>query len=307
VQTAELGRWVGDVEKFTAAYWRRQPAVFDSALDAPMTLEDVDAVLASGLLRTPHLEMTTADQAIDPARYTGSRDVLFERPTGFADHRRVLDLLRSGVTLLLRNTEHWHRPTAGLVARMAADLNRRVEAFFFVTPPGAQGLALHRDDADVLLLQVAGSKEWTIRGGPDSGDWQSGRITGDGGPALLETTLRPGQVLYIPRGYGHSAVGHQGLSLHLSLTIREAGARHLVQSLQSGLVQGLRLPARPLDEESLLAAATTLIDGVRERLAGMNPQDLVERARQAQREQPLNDHDQADLGAFAAALLSTGE
>ncbi|MFG2480749.1 JmjC domain-containing protein [Streptomyces fagopyri] len=302
----ELSRWVGEVEKFNAVHWRRQPAVFDSVLEAPMTIEDVDAALASGLLRTPHLEMTRADEQIDAARYTSSREVLDQQATGYADHERVLALLQGGATLLLRNTEHWHRPTAALVARMSEELDRRVEAFFFVTPPGAQGLALHRDDADVLLLQVAGSKHWTVKGGPDSGDWQSGTIAGDGGPALLETTVRPGQVLYIPRGYAHSAIGHQGLSLHLSLTIREVGARHLAHALQRHLMSGLRLPVRPLDGESLLAAAATLIDTVRERIAQVSPQDLLDSAWQAQRDQPLNDSDRADIGGYAAGLLSTG-
>ncbi|WP_405590630.1 JmjC domain-containing protein [Streptomyces sp. NBC_01190] len=303
---AELPLWVGDVSTFFATYWRREPFVFDTAPYAPMDIRDVDAALAGGLLRTPHLEMTTAEERIDPARYTTSREVLYQQATGYADHERVLEFLKGGATLLLRNTEHWHRPTAELVRRMSDELDRRVEAFFFVTPPGGQGLALHRDDADVLLLQVSGNKQWTVKGGPSRGDWQIGKVTEDAGPALLETTLSPGQVLYIPRGYAHSAVGHQGLSLHLSLTVREVGTPHLVRALQRLLVHGLRLPGRPLDDETLLAGAATLIEAVRERIATVEPADLLRSAREAQRVQPLNDHDRADLTAFAAGLLSHG-
>ncbi|WP_369221629.1 cupin domain-containing protein [Streptomyces sp. R39] len=303
---AELPCWVGDVSTFFATYWRREPAVFDTAPNAPMDIRDVDAALAGGLLRTPHLEMTTADERIDAARYTTSREVLFQQVAGYADHERVLDLLKGGATLLLRNTEHWHRPTAALVSRMSEELERRVEAFFFVTPPGGRGLALHRDDADVLLLQVSGSKQWTVRGGPSRSDWRIGKVTEDAGPALLETTLTPGQVLYIPRGYAHSAVGRQGLSVHLSLTVREVSAPHLVHALQRLLVHGLRLPRRPLDDEALLAGAATLIDAARERIATVEPADLLRSARDAQRVQPLNDHDRADLTSYAAGLLCHG-
>lgn len=48
----------------------------------------------------------------------------------------------------------WHPATGALTARPAEDLGRHVEAFFF-TPAGCQGLAVHRDDADVFVLQTA--------------------------------------------------------------------------------------------------------------------------------------------------------
>jgi ribosomal protein L16 Arg81 hydroxylase len=299
MNAAELHRWVGDVDQFMSTYWRREPVVLETDPPTPMDLDDIDAVLASGLLRTPYVEMIRAEDDIALETFTESREVLFKAAGGFADSNAILALLEEGATLLLRNTEQWHRPTAELVARLVGETGRRVEAFFFVTPPGHQGLPLHRDDADVFLLQVAGSKLWTVRSGPPNDNWRPGPVSGEPGPVLLDAKLTKGQVLYIPRGYAHSAVGAQGLSVHLSLTVREIGGSHLVRAVPRLLLEGIGLPARPLVESGLLDSAATLLEVARSRLATLRPVDLVRHAREMQLDQKINNTDTASVVRFA--------
>lgn len=281
----ELTRWVGDTDRFLDRHWRTEPAVFrpgpDTGPDAPLTLEEIDAALAGGLLRVPHLEMARAGDPVHSSRYTRARTVAGVTTPGYADPERVRALLAEGATLVLRNVEHWHPATRALTRRLEGELGRRVEAFFFVTPPGAQGLDLHRDDADVLLLQGTGSKHWTVRGGPAGPDWAPGAVA-DAGPALLSDTLRPGETLYIPRGFAHEAVGGEGLSSHLSLTIREVAAQQLFRSLQHLLLDSMPLPPRPLDDEALHGAAELLLERFRRRLPELTPAALVAHARAAQ-------------------------
>lgn len=296
---ATLSHWVGDVEKFMAEHWRRKPAIFDTDPPVPMDLDDIDAALATGLLREPYLNMIRAGDDIPPATFTESREVHSEVSTGFADAGAIADLLDQGATLLLLNTEQWHRPTADLVERLGSETGRRVEAFFFVTPPGRQGLPVHRDDADVLLLQIAGRKQWTVRTGPPTADWRPGPVSGEHGPVLLDATLDTGQVLYIPRGYAHSAVGAEGLSVHLSLTVREIGAAQLLRSVPRLLFEGLTVPARPLSDAGLLESAATLLEAARSRLAGLQPEDLVRHARRMHAGQKRNNVPLASLARFA--------
>jgi len=216
-----LSDWVGDVPEFFAEHWRSRPAIFRPAerFTVPITLSEVDAAIDSGLLRTPYLEMVRKSTPIDEADYTTSRSVNGVVADGYAEAAGVRRLLDEGVTLLLRNVEHWHAATRSLVERLEADLDRRVETFLFVTPPGKQGLPVHRDDADVLLLQINGSKHWRVYGGPPTANWGPGRA-GNVGPALLDESVREGEVLYIPRGFAHEAVGEDTLSVHLSFTIQ---------------------------------------------------------------------------------------
>src|SRR5262249_40585968 len=148
-------------------------------------------------------------------------------------------------------------------------------------------------DADVLVLQVSGSKNWTVKPGPATGDWRPGKTSEDPGPSVLETLLSTGQVLYIPRGYAHAAVGHAGsMSAHLSLTIREAGTEHLVRALAQLLLKQQGLPPRPVDDASLLDVAGALLDGARTRLADLEPQDVLDAARLLQRRGESRHHDQ---------------
>ncbi|GGT02474.1 MULTISPECIES: JmjC domain-containing protein [Streptomyces] len=282
----ELTRWVGDTDAFLDDRWQTAPAVFrhgpGTGPAAPLTLEEVDTAVAGGLLRVPHLEVARAGDPVHSSRYTRTRTVAGVTTPGYADPDRLRRLLAEGATLVLRNVEHWHPATRELTGRLEEELGRRVEAFFFVTPPGAQGLDLHRDDADVLLLQVTGSKRWTVRDRPDGPDWSPG-ATGDAGPVLLAETVRPGEVLYIPRGSAHEAVGGDGLSSHLSLTIREVGTQNLFAALQRLLLDSLPLPARPLDDAALLATAELLLERFRARLPELTAAQVLAHARSAQR------------------------
>ncbi|MEV4433186.1 cupin domain-containing protein [Streptomyces sp. NPDC049555] len=281
----ELTRWVGDTDAFLHRYWRTMPAVFRPAPGTgpavPLTLEEIDTAVAGGLLRVPHLELARAGDPVHSSRYTRARTVSGVTTPGYADAERIRELLADGATLVLRNVEHWHAATRALTRRLEAELGRRVEAFFFVTPSGAQGLDLHRDDADVLLLQSTGSKHWTVRGGPTGPDWAPGEVA-DGGPVLLTETLNPGEVLYIPRGFAHEAVGGEGLSAHLSLTIREVSTQQLFASLQRLLLDSLPLPSRPLDDDALHATAEVLLDRFRDRLPEVTAAAVVAHARRAQ-------------------------
>ncbi|MFJ5921000.1 JmjC domain-containing protein [Kitasatospora sp. NPDC092948] len=303
----ELPRWVGDPAAFRREHWRRRPAVLHPAHPpaAPMTLADVDAALDSGLLRTPYLELARAGATVPETAYTTSRTVAGEPVHGIADPAALLAQLTRGATLVLRNTEHWHRPTRALTERLQAELGRQVEAFYFVTPPGAQGLDVHRDDADVLLLQIAGRKRWRVHGGPPDGSWSPGEVA-EPGPVLLEDTLRENEVLYIPRGFAHAAVGDQGLSAHLSLTVREVGSQQLYRALQGILLGEQRLPARPTDDAALLASGEAMIERFRHGLATVTAAALLDTARAAQRAAPAPAAT-GHLTALAEQLATSGE
>ncbi|MGC5397593.1 JmjC domain-containing protein [Streptomyces sp. DT20] len=289
MESPTLANWVGDVESFSSHQWQHQPAVFTpETLASPFDLDELDVAFDSGLLRTPYLEMVRSNKVTVPTdAYTTSRVVNGTTHHGFADRAKVVGLMRAGATLLLRHVDQWHRPTADLVARLSGELDRRVEAFFFVTPADGQGLATHRDDADVFALQVAGRKTWYVHSAPKTADWPLGELPDDeDSPQLLRGVLEPGNVLYIPRGFAHRAVGEAGLSAHLSLTVRDIFLPDLAAALQQCLTENLDIPARPLGEAAIKDACATLLGHARAQLATITPDDLRLAARAAQTRQP---------------------
>ncbi|MFF7989140.1 JmjC domain-containing protein [Kitasatospora xanthocidica] len=286
MESPTLADWVGDVESFAGRQWQREPAVFTpDALAPPFDLDALDAAFDGGLLRTPYLEMVRSDKVTVPTEaYTTSRVVNGVTYEGFADRAKVLARLRAGATLLLRCVDQWHRPTGELVARLSEELDRRVEAFFFLTPAGGQGLAVHRDDADVFVLQAAGRKTWYVHDAPAAADWSLGELPdGERSPQRLHRVLEPGDVLYVPRGFAHRAVGAAGLSAHLSLTVRDLSVQDLRTALAQQLAEELALPARPLGQAAIADACGTLLGHARERLDTIEPGDLLLAARAATR------------------------
>ncbi|MFI2611761.1 JmjC domain-containing protein [Kitasatospora sp. NPDC018619] len=302
-----LADWVGDVDAFAAHRWQREPALFPRndrrAAAAPFGLDELDAAFDTGLLRTPYLEMVRSDKVtIPPEDYTAARVVNGVTHHGFADRAKVLALLRRGATLLLRRVDQWHPPTGALAARLSAELDRRVESFFFVTPAGGQGLAVHRDDADVFVLQAAGRKTWYVHDAPATADWRLGELPdGERSPLRLHGVLEPGDVLYVPRGFAHRAVGAGGLSAHLSLTVRDLSVRDLATALAAQATEGLGLPARPLGDAAVAEACAALLDHARARLAALEPEELLRAARRAARAEGPADGPAESLAQAALA------
>ncbi len=278
--TDALHRLTGDDP--LEAVWRKEPRVFRPA-DPPtglLTLTDLDAVLDSRLLRLPYLELVTTERTVDPSRFCPPRTVQGRPVHGYPDPAAVRNLVADQHTLLLRYVDHWHAPVTAFCAHLATALRRKVEAFYFVTPPGTQGRPVHRDDADVFAVQITGAKDWYIHDGPPAdGHWAPDR-TDSPGPLRLTARLEPGQVLYVPRGFAHRAVAVEGtVSTHLSLTVREAGTPHLRALLNSLLTEGPALPPRPGTDADLIDAAGQLLDHARKVLAGLDGTGLLDAVR----------------------------
>ena len=106
-----------------------------------------------------------------------------------------------------------------------------VYANVYITPPDAQTVPAHADDRDVFVVQVQGQKHWTVsaRDGHHPLPYphqQVGKAPDRPVPpavldcTVLQVVLRPGDVLYIPRGYVHAAhCTNNHPSVHVTLAI----------------------------------------------------------------------------------------
>ncbi|MFC9224059.1 JmjC domain-containing protein [Streptomyces hygroscopicus] len=302
MSVSQLAGLVGDVADFRANIWRRRPAILhpEAAFEPPLTLADVDDVLAFGALQAGYVGVQRADKVIAPEAYCSSRTFNGTVHHNFADGGKIRDLVRDGGTLVLRGLEQWHAATAALASALTSELGLRVDAVLVVTPPGCQGLRIHRDDADVFAIQLNGSKNWRVHAGPTDEDWIPG-LTEDDDLPLLSEALLAGEVLYVPRGFAHYATGDSGLSVHLSLAVREVGGVHLYEALRQALLEGYRIESRPLDDDALLARAAGMLAHLKDRLSTLSPQHVVALARTAMVADVIS-HTSPGLNDLAAAL-----
>ncbi len=97
----------------------------------------------------------------------------------------------------------------------------RVTVNIYLTTNAADGFELHWDDHDVLVVQLSGEKDWEVRGPSRAVPLHRDAARNDtpGEETLWAGTVRPGDVLHIPRGYWHRA-GRDGRgsghSLHMT-------------------------------------------------------------------------------------------
>ena len=266
----------GDAQTFHHKVWASRVHVHhtDPAdLVDLLSLDDVDRLLTSSALRTPALRLAQDGAVISPAKFTRHATMAGTAVTGLVDGRKVLDLFEGGATVVLQGLHRYHPPLTRLVRRLELELGHPCQANAYLTPPGAQGFARHRDTHDVFVFQTHGQKLWeVVEPEPD-------RVVDLDGPAR-EVLLEPGLSMYLPTGTPHSARSQEVTSLHVTLGINRVSMRELLRSLVNETLGDERydapLPSGWLDDPSRLASALGgSLDSLASSLSALDPSSVA--------------------------------
>lgn len=166
------------------------------------------------------------DDIVQIIRGSGSYLKIFRRGDPYdMDHFRTAYL--DGASLIVNQADRSSKTLFDLCSVLAKRHFYHVFSVMYLTPPDSQAVRLHNDDQDVFLLQVWGSKKWTIRNAPKLLPYTEEMLGKDSvvPPELvkepvMEFTMEPHDILYIPRGYLHEAMTVDGEpSLHVTITI----------------------------------------------------------------------------------------
>ena len=250
-------------DAFATEYWDRQPlftraAELPGRLDDLFTAEAVDELVTHRGLRTPFVRMAREGTVLDPGRYTAPGGLGAE----IADQvsaDKVLDEFSRGATLVLQGLHRTWPPLADFTRQLIDDLGHPAQVNAYITPASARGFDPHYDVHDVFVLQIAGEKHWRIhppvhrqplRDQPWTDHRPAVERQAQGDPAI-DQVFRPGDVLYLPRGWIHSATALGGTSIHLTIgvaaltrhdVLREAVAQAAADpSLRGALPLGIDL------------------------------------------------------------------
>jgi bifunctional lysine-specific demethylase and histidyl-hydroxylase NO66 len=280
--------------EFAERYWGREPLLSSAgpAFDDLFGLAAVDELLSRRGLRTPFLRIAKDGRIIDPARFTGSGGAGAE----IADQVRedsVAALFADGATLVLQGLHRTWAPLADLAAQLSADLGHPVQINAYVTPPSNRGFSAHYDVHDVFVLQVAGAKRWRIHP-PVLADplrsqpWtqrEAAVKAQAAGPPHLAATLNPGDRLYLPRGWLHSADALGEVSVHLTVGVHPVTRYAVVEALAALAAQAPDLRASlPLgldaaDPDQVAPHLAGTVAALRDWLATADPAAVADRLR----------------------------
>lgn len=221
----------GTREQFARDFWSRKP-MLTRAADLPsdfwdlLNPDDIDDLVAERGLRMPFFRMVREGTVQNgPTRYAtaGSR-----RINDLIDADRARDRYADGATLVLQSLHRIHPPVVRFCRRLAADLGHATQANAYITPPGNRGFDPHHDTHDVFVLQIDGRKLWHIfppamvlplSTQPSSELAKEQPLVPEGAEPVLSVVLEPGDALYLPRGYVHSAETNDERSIHLTVGV----------------------------------------------------------------------------------------
>lgn len=204
-----LGTCVGDVDGFIRDHWAQRPLLRKGGASAAAAFQDLaalrdfDQMVASSGLRLSDVRMVKDGKPLPPGGYSKKAKGV----EAAIDAARVFELFVEGSTIVLEGLHRYWRPLTRFCREMEIELGHRVQVNAYITPPGSQGFATHRDDHDVFVLQVSGSKRWSVADIADENQ------------RLVEALVEPGDCLYIPRGFPHSASTTASDSAHLTVGI----------------------------------------------------------------------------------------
>ena len=211
--------------------WGEAHAVFDASaeLAGVITRQDLDEWLDYSLLHYPVLNAVRGADPVPPEDLTRVMTVSGDPHGGYVDGAKVRAQVAAGATVVVQNLHEWHRPARLLCDRAAELFTAKAGAVAFWSPPGEEGVRVHRDDGHLFVVQICGTKRWYLYDTPrEAADWKPGYVDELGGAEVVD--LRPGQVLYLPEGIAHHTRALDTESVHVTVAIREPGLRDTAET-----------------------------------------------------------------------------
>jgi len=204
---------------FFKEYYERKPLLVQGQDPAKfaslLSIEAIDRYLATSLACYPDVFL------VDAARELKPEDFSFPSETGGrVDLPRAYQLFDSGATISLSQLHERIPELASVCRSVEQTFNGHFQTNIYLSPRNAQGFKTHFDSHDVFVLQVAGSKHWTLYDTLIELPLHGQGFDPDKhipGPPTSELTLRAGDLFYCPRGLFHSARSTDDLSLHITL------------------------------------------------------------------------------------------
>ncbi|MBU1324508.1 MAG: cupin domain-containing protein [Alphaproteobacteria bacterium] len=233
--------------------------------------DDFNALLdQSAVWTATTLKMVHDNRPIPPEQYcvlANTQSGMVMRPSP----AKVQALMAAGASVILGDVESL---TPGLRA-LSADLSRRFAAQvgvnLYCSFGGVQAFGSHYDLHHVFAVQVEGEKTWRLYSNreadpvdlPDDSDGRAReRLHARRGQLVQEIRMKPGDVLYLPRGQFHDALATEGASLHATFSVTPLYGRILFRLLESAAMQdpAFRRWLRPAGEGAGVPLKAQLAD-----------------------------------------------
>ena len=311
---AALSMLIGDIDTFLADHWAKAPLLQPANGEREMALSiaDVDTLLRERAARLPTVRLVRDGQAIPESRFTTSARLGSRPVSDLLDPAAITREFNAGATVSLQGLHRYWPPLTDLCQSLEAALTHPFQANAYLSPAGAVGLAVHHDTHDVFVVQCEGSKHFDVY---EPATWLP--VTGQNwtsdeppGVPVLSVDLKPGDCLYMPRGWRHRAFTTDSHSLHL--TIGQLGytwlalATTLTAALADEVAFRDPLPAGYAhDPDRMTAEVAHRIGSLRAWLGTVDPAAIADTLIRAFVQSPAG-HPEGIKGALTERVIGSG-
>ncbi|KQY80361.1 JmjC domain-containing protein [Brevundimonas sp. Root1423] len=172
---------------------------------------------------------------------------------------RVQPLLAMGASIICGDVQDLTPELRTLSETLSATFAGLAGANVYCSFGGVHAFETHYDLHHVFAVQVEGEKTWRLYSNraespvdlpPDRAEAHR-YFARTRGELMQEVRMRPGDVLYLPRGWYHDALTAEGASLHVTFSVTPLYGRILFRLLESAAMQDPQFRAwlRPAAED----------------------------------------------------------
>lgn len=202
--------------EFIAEYWEKKPLIVrreERGYYADLlSVKKLEHVITSQALPRDMCFIANASRQVDGSEYS--------YPDGIVDPSRLFQQFADGGTIVFNQLHTLLPDLADLCRSLEREISCRFQTNIYLSPDKAQGFPAHYDSHDVFVLQVHGVKHWLVYNTPIELPFKGQPFKRDETPkgdVTMEFDLRPGDMLYLPRGMMHDAQTREGETAHITL------------------------------------------------------------------------------------------
>jgi bifunctional lysine-specific demethylase and histidyl-hydroxylase NO66 len=185
-----------------------------------------------------NLKLILNSRPIDPSFYLEQVETLGGRVRR-ANPAKLDVFLAMGVSLVANSVEEIAPEARRVAEALSTRFSAKVGVNAYCSFGGVQAFASHCDLHEVFALHCEGEKTWNIYENRaespiehvESEDAQR-IIDAAKGRVMLQVRMRPGDLLYIPRGFFHDAIASSKESLHLTFSVSPLYGRAIFHLLE---------------------------------------------------------------------------
>ncbi len=190
------------------------------------------------------------------------------------DSRKLTEIIRRGASLILNATETLDPGVAGIARAIETAVGSKCQANLYGSWAENQAFDSHRDCHDVYAVHLSGEKVWRVYEGRDDNPIEHDsfqkmpqeQYDRRKGAIEKEVRMRPGDLLYLPRGQFHDALAQTEATMHIAFGSTDATGLEWLSAmweralLDSAFRESLPLPAGPEGEDALKAHVEKLAE-----------------------------------------------